>query len=199
MDDEMATGGRSEPAHESSDDGGPPEPIVIKKYRARVSEHEEDSTRHGAHLPQSTHSSESGSSIPNGDDSTVISKIRDASADSKSLIPMPITGSSRRTSPRRAQGSPEKITASLPAPPSSEQGTPSTSQRLDYQQWLNSDECCDDSIDGSLHEQDECSTRAGRTPGLQTDMLGESVFSGGERPHLSVERTFNLPAMRLRS
>jgi len=180
MDDEMATGGTSEPAHESSDDGGPPEPIVIKKYRARVSEHKEDSTSHGAHLPQSTHSSESGSSVSNGDDSTVISKIRDASADSKSLIPMPVTGSSRRTSPRRARGSPEKITASPPAPPSSEQGTPNTSQRLGYQQWLNSDECCDDSIDGSPHGQDECSTRAGWIPGLQTDMLGESGFAGGD-------------------
>ena len=180
VDGKMAAGGRSELAHESSDDDGPPEPIVVKKYRARVLEHKGDSTRHGAHFLQSTQSSESGSNIPHGDDSTVISKIQDASADSKSLIPMPTTGSSRRTSRRRAQGSPEKIAASPLAPPSSEQGTPNTSQRLDYQQWLNSDECYDDSIDGNRHEQDECSTRAGRVRGSQTDMLGESGFVGGD-------------------
>ena len=176
----MAAGGKSEPAHESSDDDGPPEPIVVKKYRARVLEHKEDSTRHGTHFPQTTQSSESGSNIPNGDDSTVISKIQDASADSKSLIPMPTTGSSRRTSRRRAQGSPGKIAASPLAPPSSEQGTPNTSQHLDYQQWLNSDECYDDSVDGNRHEQDECSTRAGRIRGSQADMLGESGFVGGD-------------------
>ena len=50
------------------------------------------------------------------------------------------------------QEGPEKIPASPLAPPSSEQGTPNTSQRLDYQQCSNWGEYYHDFIDGS-HNQ----------------------------------------------
>ena len=68
---------------------------------------------------------------------------------SKSLIRMPTTGSCGGATRGSAQGSPEKIAASPLAPQSSELGTPKTSQHLDYQHWLNSGECYDDSIDGN--------------------------------------------------
>ncbi|CUS07034.1 unnamed protein product [Tuber aestivum] len=174
-----AADGKSEPARESSNGYGPPDPIVVKKYRGGASVHREDSTRHGAHSPQGTQSPESGSSAPEEGDSTVISKIQDASSDSRSLIPVPIAGSSRRIGLRRARGSPDKIAASSPVPPSSEQGTPSPSQLLDYRQWLNSDEYCDDSIDGS--DREECSARTARVRGSQADAFaGESGFVGGD-------------------
>lgn len=80
------------------------------------------------------------------------------------------------------QRSPEKIPASPPAPPSSEQGTPNSSQRLDYQQCPNWDECYHDFIDGSRYGAGECSTRAGRIRGSHTDMLWVSGLVGGDEP-----------------
>ncbi|PUU80407.1 hypothetical protein B9Z19DRAFT_1063488 [Tuber borchii] len=177
----MAAGGRSKLAHDPSDDGRHLEPMVVKKYRRRVLEHEGDSTRHGAHFLRSTQSLESGFSVRGGHDSTLISKIQDESTDSKYLIPIPATDSSKITSRHRAHESPEKKTASPLPPLHSDNGTLNTTQHLDYQQYVNLDKYCHDSIDSSRHGPDECSTRAGRISGSHTDMLGMSVFFGGNQ------------------
>ena len=175
----IAAGGRYELTHGPYDDGRLPEPIV-KKYRTRVSADDEDSTRHVAHFLKNKQSSESNSRVPGVDNSTVISRIRDASENSKCFIPMPTADSPTRTRRYRAQGSPDKIAASPPAPPSSQQSTPNTSQGLSNQQCRNRDQYYHALINGSRYGAGECSTCAGRIRGSHIDMLEVSGLVGGD-------------------
>ena len=181
-------GGKSELTHEPCDDGRLPEPIVVKKYRTTVLANNKDSTRHGAHFLRSTRSSESGSRVPGGDDSTENSKIQDPSADSKYFIPMPTANSSTRTSRHRAQGSPAKTAASRPAPPSPEQGTPNTSQGLDYRQSLNCDEYYQTGSEDQFSEKTSFSENLSFQPeadcseGSLTDLIEEHAILRNPAP-----------------
>ena len=76
MGGKIATEGRSELTHEPCDDIRLPESIVVKKYRTRVLADVENFTRHSAHFLLIRQSSESGSRVPGGDDSTIGAKKR---------------------------------------------------------------------------------------------------------------------------
>ena len=59
---------------------------MVKKYRTKVLADDEDSLRHDAHILRNAQLPASGSRVPGGDNSMVISKIQDASADLKYFI-----------------------------------------------------------------------------------------------------------------
>ena len=65
---------RFELTHEPCNDSRLPEPGVVKKYRTRVLADVECLSRHGAHFLLIRQSSESGSRVPGGDDSTMETK-----------------------------------------------------------------------------------------------------------------------------